>query len=67
MIFAGVFLMTKFDLINTPELQTRFGDMYVGLNTKSRIALFSPVLFMLRRISYAGICIFWFSRSYFQI
>ena len=31
------------------------------------MALFSPVLFMLRRIAYAGICVFWFDRSYFQI
>lgn len=67
MIFACVFAMVKFGKLQDTELLKKFGDLYLGLNIKSRIALFSPVLFMLRRIAYAGICVYWFDRSYFQI
>ena len=67
MIFAGVFAIRKFQSINDPEITNKFGDLYLGLNAKSRVALFSPVLFMMRRIFYAAIVVFWFERSYFQI
>ena len=67
MIFAAVFTMQKFVKLEQPGFVKKFGDLYLGLNTKSRIALLSPVLFMVRRIAYAGICVFWFDRSYFQI
>ena len=65
LIFAGVFLMTKFTAIKRPEIEKKFGDLYLGLNIKSRIALFNPMLFMLRRVAYAGIVVFWSDRSYF--
>ena len=57
-IFAAVFAMVKFDKLKEPELMKKFGDLYLNLNTKSRVALFSPSLFMLRRIAFVSICVF---------
>ena len=67
MIFAGVYACRKFAAFEDPAFKKKFGDLFLGLKTNSRVALFSPVLFMLRRIAYAAICVFWFDRSYFQI
>ena len=67
MVFAAVFAMRKLTKLQEPDFKKKFGDLYLGLKTNSRVALFSPVLFMLRRIAYAAILVFWFERSYFQI
>ena len=67
MVLAAVLAMRKISTLQEPDFTKKFGDLFLGLKTNSRVALFSPVLFMLRRIAYAAIVVFWFERSYFQI
>jgi len=56
-----------FKKLGTKEFEQRFGDLTLGLNLKDRTALAFPAIFMLRRMLYAGIMVFWISQSYFQI
>lgn len=67
LLFALVYLQWKFPILATKEANQRFGDLYLGLRTKERSSLVSPVIFLLRRILYAYLLVSWTNRSYFQI
>ena len=46
---------------------SKFGDFYLGLDTRYRDKLLQPFFFMLRRLFYAAILVSLVNRSYFQI
>jgi len=58
-------LIFHFDKLSLPESKQKFGDLYLGLNTSRRILIIMPVMFMLRRVLYAAVLVFWVDRSYF--
>ena len=41
--------------------------MYLGLDTRYRDKLLQPFLFMMRRLLYAALLVYWVEESYFQI
>jgi len=43
------------------------GELTQGQNLKSRMAVAHSTMFMLRRVLYAAIMVYWIDRSYFQI
>lgn len=65
--FSLVFLQLRFASLNNEESTARFGDLYLGVKTKDRTAVLFPFVFMLRRLLYASILVFWSQQNYFQI
>ena len=66
MFIIGVLVpQLHFKKLGTKEFEERFGDLTLGINLKSRAAVLFPVIFMLRRVLYAGIMVCLISRSYF--
>lgn len=64
-LMVAIYPQTKFKNMDSPDFSRRFGDMVLGLNFKTRVAVAQPVLFVLRRCFYALIVVFWVDRSYF--
>lgn len=56
-----------FSKLETHDFQSRFGALTLGLDLKERKAVLFPSIFMLRRVLYAGMMIYWVEQSYFQI
>ena len=65
--FSLFFLQTNFLTLNSESSRRRYGDLYLGLQTRERTALVFPFVFMMRRLIYAGILVYWSERNYFQI
>ena len=67
LIFSLAFIQSEKPKLDSKEAKEKYGDLYLGLKTKERTALLSPVVFLLRRLFLAAIVVFWPDRSYFQI
>ena len=63
--FSLFFLQTNFQDLKSERLLKRYGDLYLGLQTRERTALLFPFVFMLRRLFFAGILVYWSERNYF--
>ena len=66
-LFVTIYLQVNFRSLNEEAKRKKYEAMYLGLETRKRSALFSPVIFMLRRALYAGVLVYLVHRSYFQI
>lgn len=66
-IFVTVHLQREFKNLAKPENIQKYGDLYLGLDTRKRTAMMVAVLFMLRRLLYAGVLVYLVNRSCFQI
>ena len=64
-ILTGTYLLCRKEesLGSSEKFQKRFGELVLDLKINKRIALLSPVLFMARRLAYAGILVYWLDRS----
>ena len=65
--FSLLFLQINFPNLKSDRMSKRYGDLYLGLQTRERAALLFPFVFMLRRLLYTGILVLWSGRNYFQI
>ena len=63
--FTGTYMMCRKDKVGSEWFQKRFGELVLGLKIKERTALLHPVLFMVRRLVYAGILVSWLHRNIF--
>ena len=65
--FSIYFLQTRFASLKTEAIQKRYGALYLGLETKRKMALLFPCFFMLRRLILAWILVYWSQKNYFQV
>ena len=64
---AGWFLLSRLDELNSDEFQQKWGSLASDLRDGSKMAaVFMPV-FMLRRLFFSAIIVFWNGRQAFQI
>lgn len=63
--FTLLYLQLNFRKLEDPLFKQRFGDVYQGLDTRYRDKVLSPFWFLLRRILYAALLVYWVDRSYF--
>ena len=63
--FSLFFLQSNFPNLKSESMLKRYGDLYLGLQTRERTAMLFPFVFMLRRLFYAGILVYWSERNYF--
>ena len=64
-LFVTVYLQVNFRSLNQEAMRKKYEAMYLGLETRKRSAMLSPVIFMLRRAMYAGVLVYLVHRSYF--
>lgn len=66
--FALFYLQMNFSKLSAADgPKMRLGGLYLGIRTTERSAILSPVVFLVRRLTFAAILVTWSQRSYFQI
>ena len=67
-IFTVTYLLCrKEESLSSERFQKRFGELVLDLKINNRVARLSPVLFMARRLAYAGALVYWLDRSVYQV
>ena len=54
-------------MVKSDGFKVRYGQLVAGLRLNQRVALLYPVLFMVRRLAYVSIIIYWLDKSCLQV
>ena len=64
---SAIFLRVNFNLLDSEEFKNSYGSLYLGVRTNNKHPLLQTFAFMLRRLIYALIIVFFQERAYLQI